>query len=1191
MNLLKRVFLSRSFLVLLGLIVVTILVWFVGPLVAIGRFRPLESAVARGLLIALILLCWMFMLVLHRWRQQGLNERMMDSIAGGSRTANEEVSDLRKRFDEALVTLKKTGVGSRDKQKGLSLWGSKQFLYQLPWYVFIGPPGSGKTTALINSGLQFPLAEKFGMSAIRGVGGTRSCDWWFTNEAVLLDTAGRYTTQESNELNDRAEWEGFLTLLKKYRKRQPINGVLLTVSVPELMGSEVQRGALAAQMRRRLDELNKVLAIEFPVYLLVTKSDLMAGFNEYFGMLSKEQRSQVWGFTLPYAEERALSSSGLRETCDHEFALLLQRLNDRLPEVLISEQDLNRRSLSFSLPQQFASLKPSLGELVDAVFSGSVFNGQPMLRGVYFTSGTQEGTPFDRVMGALNRVFRVDGRVPVSAPGSGKSFFLQDLMRRVIFPEAHLAGRDRKAERRERLFGLGAHALIALALAGCTLAWAVSSHNNEAYLAEVGRRQQVLEKELPAIAQIADDDLVTLKPVLDQARDLAKGASFPVDEPDRSYTFGLYQGDKLQAAGASAYRRMLEDALLPRVARRVENLLRTVPADNLELSYETLKAYLMLHDPAHYDGKAVSAFVLFDWERTLSRDVSKEDRAGLAGHLAALFCDGHPVVSPFPIDQALVAQTRESLARFSLAQRAFSRLERKIGTTELPPFTIAAAAGAQAPLVFTRASGQPLTQGIPGLYSYRGYHEIFKKEVVRASALLQGEESWVMGQRATSVSEQAKSLAEGQLVTEIKRLYLLKYAKLWEDYLNDLRLVHSASLGQSIMLARTLSGPDSPLAQFLRAAVREVTLLRDDKAVAPSLVGQARAQLDSARDDLQKVVGSDALPANTQGRERVELIVDSRFEGLRQLVGQGGKGAPLDASLALVNDLYTNLAATDAALKAGSPAPAGDVAIRVKAEAARLPAPMRGMLEGLANASTAQTDGQVRSAVASTLNGEVGEFCRKAIAGRYPVARGAGRDITPDDFTRMFGPGGLMDSFFSKNLAPMVDMSTSPWSLRQSSGRIAEGGASLGAFQKAATIRDVFFRGGGHLPQVGLDIKVSEMDPALSQLTLDVDGQVFKYAHGPQLSQRINWPGGRGSNQVRLQVVPAGASSGLLTEGPWALYRFFDKLQVQPGNSPEKFTAALNLDGHRIVFDITAGSVQNPFRLHELQGFSCPGRL
>ncbi|MEJ1267707.1 hypothetical protein WDV93_11565 [Pantoea ananatis] len=57
--------------------------------------------------------------------------------------------------------------------------------------------------------MQFPLADKFGKAALRGIGGTRNCDWWFTNEAVLLDAAGRYTTQESQQERDAGEWHQF----------------------------------------------------------------------------------------------------------------------------------------------------------------------------------------------------------------------------------------------------------------------------------------------------------------------------------------------------------------------------------------------------------------------------------------------------------------------------------------------------------------------------------------------------------------------------------------------------------------------------------------------------------------------------------------------------------------------------------------------------------------------------------------------------------------------------------------------------------------------------------------------------------------------------------------------------------------------------------------------------------------------
>jgi type VI secretion system protein ImpL len=134
--------------------------------------------------------------------------------------SEEEVTILRERFEDALKLLTETRFGRAE---------GGGFMLDLPWYIIIGPPGSGKTTILRNSGLDFPLAERVGGDVLQGVGGTRNCDWWFTDEAVLLDTAGRYTTQDSNAAIDRAAWRGFLNLLKEFRRRRPINGVLLAI--------------------------------------------------------------------------------------------------------------------------------------------------------------------------------------------------------------------------------------------------------------------------------------------------------------------------------------------------------------------------------------------------------------------------------------------------------------------------------------------------------------------------------------------------------------------------------------------------------------------------------------------------------------------------------------------------------------------------------------------------------------------------------------------------------------------------------------------------------------------------------------------------------------------------------------------------------------------------------------------------
>jgi len=160
-------------------------------------------------------------------------------------------------------------------------------------------PGAGKTTALINSGLRFPLADRLGRERFAGVGGTRNCDWWFTEEAVFLDTRDAIPPSRATATSTPAAWKSFLQLLKKSRPRRPINGVLVTISVGDLLQQPpAEREPHAQALRSRVQELYKELGVRIPVYVLVTKADLLAGFTEYFSTLGKEERAQAWGFSL-----------------------------------------------------------------------------------------------------------------------------------------------------------------------------------------------------------------------------------------------------------------------------------------------------------------------------------------------------------------------------------------------------------------------------------------------------------------------------------------------------------------------------------------------------------------------------------------------------------------------------------------------------------------------------------------------------------------------------------------------------------------------------------------------------------------------------------------------------------------------------------------------------------------------------
>jgi type VI secretion system protein ImpL len=173
-------------------------------------------------------------------------------------------------------------------------------------------------------------------------------------------------------------------------------------------------------------------------------------------------------------------------------------------------------------------------------------------------------------------------------------------------------------------------------------------------------------------------------------------------------------------------------------------------------------------------------------------------------------------------------------------------------------------------------------------------------------------------------------------------------------------------------------------------------------------------------------------------------------------------------------------------------------------------------------------------------------------------------------------------------------MSAKPWTFRRA-GDLAGGDTtvSLVQFQRAQVIRDVFFRGGGKAAGLKLEFKPIEMDAAITQFLLDVDGQIIRYAHGPQVPASVQWPGPKGTSQVRLQILPsaAGGSSGVVTEGPWALFRMLDRMQMEPTPQPEKYRVTFNVEGRKATFEVLTTSVLNPFRLRELEQFQCPTRL
>jgi len=1183
----------RWFVAILGLLAISLILWWLGPLIAIAGFEPLVPPMNRAVTIASLIIFWLGRQLLKTRSATQRDRQMLEGVLGtetpapgpdpAQQESAEELEILHRRLQEAIAILKASKLGGRF---------NRQYLYQLPWYIFIGPPGSGKTTALLNSGLHFPLADKLGSDAVQGVGGTRNCDWWFTDDAVLLDTAGRYTTQDSYEAVDRAAWNGFLELLKRHRRRRPINGALVAISIADLLQqSELERIAHAKAIRLRVKELIDSFGIRFPIYVLFTKCDLLAGFNEYFEPLSREERSQVWGMTFPLVERADLDAgiNGFQE----EFRELERRIDARLLDRLEHERDPKRRILIYGFPHQFSSIREVAEGFLQEAFNANRYQETPMVRGVYFTSGTQEGTPIDRLLGAMAQEFGLNRQIAPTFSGSGRSYFIKRLFKDLIFPEAHLAGVNMRVERRRAWLQRLAYGTAI----GCTLAaagaWFTSYSRNQSYVQQVAFQAQAAEGKIAAVA--ADDlSLVKLLPALDAVRQIPGGYSDQDTPIPWMMGLGLYQGDKLGTEAVVAYRNALKNLFLPRLILSLEDQLR-VRGNNPDYLYEALKVYLMFDDQEHFDAETVRAWMLLQWQLNLPGAKQAQIRQELASHLEGLL-EIMPTPPTLPLDQPLIRSAREELLRVPLAERVYNRLKRTSEYAQAEPLRLSSALGPNAAALFERRSGQPLDTEIPALFTYEGYHKLFLKEHLQiANRLL--EEKWILGPELARNNERTDL---GALSGEVQKLYYDEYIRVWDQLLADVRIVPLRNLNQAVDLLNLLSSNHSPLRSYLEL-IRRQTRLAALPGAAEQVAEKAGERVAGITNRLANILqvkpNEQAKPAQER---RLTTPVDEHFAALNQLLQpREGEAPALEETLALLNELYTHVNAISTTRRSerilGDAKDAGgNVVGRLKLEAKRQPAPLAGMLLALADESANLTVYKAREQINEAWNTRLLPFCKRSLAHRYPLDRNSRREVTISDFGRFFGPGGLMDDFFDTYLKDFVDTSSRNWHWNAAGSRtLGIPTSTLLQFQRATVIRDTFFTGSEQTPRVHFELKPLNMDTTIRQITLLIAEQRVSYNHGPTRWSRLVWPDDSGVSDTKVLLAPPAGDrpSGLSEDGPWGWFRMLDRAETSATPSPETIEVEFDIGGRKARFQLRASSAFNPFHLQELAEFQCPSRL
>lgn len=1173
-NFFKKVgaFLRKTWVwTLLLVLFVALLVWFVGPLLAVDDYKFWASATSRLLTISVLFLIWGLTMVFVSWRAGVRKKADEESDDGQERIRREELIDeeqkeLKERFKEALVTLKTSSLYRGRSER----WRS-----DLPWYLLIGPQGGGKTSLLDFSGLEFPI-NKIERKLTRDTLGTRHCDWYFADHGVLIDTAGRYLTQPDAEVDGNA-WSTLLSLLRKRRRNRPLNGVLVTIPVETLLhDSELQLEILARQVRARLQDIHQKLHVDVPVYLVLSKADSLLGFDEFFDQLTREESDQVLGTSFR-KEQVGTDVVVLR----NEFEELLRRLNSQVIMRMHQERDTQRRGRILDFPHQLGQIGERLCLFVDMAFTGNRYQRASQLRGFYLTSAPHLTGEMDATAASIGANLGMSANV-LPTLRNGRSRFIHHLLSRVIFPEADLAGLDKRERSRihwgQRALYVGA--LAALALFG--VLWATGFSANYGRLESLRALAQTWSQQHSALS--ARDDAMAALKVLDTS--YAATQVFP-KTADVSYheRGGLYQGEEVEPVVVAAYERQLEEKLLPRVASMLEAQVRANTKDRDRL-LNSLRAYLMLNMKDRRDAQWLKDWVATDWSQRYTGNTAVQN--GLNAHFERLL--KLPFV--YSLNDQLVAQARQILRSESLANVVYRMLREQART--LPEYRLDQHLGPQGSLFF---GGNYV---IPGFYTQQGYQQYFS---VQGSMLVTDilRDNWVLGEGSDlSVMDMRR------LMVELEQLYFRDYANYWSEALGQIGLVAANDFPEGAEQLAGLTSANSPILQLL-VEVRENTRFT---TIADAAEGAAEAagQLADQNGKLGKLANavaektSESAAKNLPDTSRKSL--QSRFEPLHRLLDDNnGPTADLMPAMAALNDLQMQVASL---ARASAPEQAAfemarnrmggqrDALSALRSSASRLPRPVGAWFNVLAEDTWRLVLSDAYQYLNQRYQSELYSFYGKAIRQRYPFDAHSASDVAIADFREFFKAQGIVDRFFDSYMRPFVNGDSGSYRMRSVDGySLPISRTYLDQMSAAQVIRQSFFADNPAEPQVQFKLEPYTLDSAVSRSEFKLGDKTMEYRHGPIVPMAFKWPtdaeGGRTSLVLdRMVGRPLGIEKNT---GPWSLFRLFDLMETEYLTGRDVLVLKADVGGMRANYLLTSQRAPNPFDMSALRSFRMPVQL
>lgn len=1174
----------------LGLIALLVATWWLGPKWEVNGEFPLATWQTRALVTLGVVL-----LLATIWGT--LLARRLGKV-------NAEKAEEQKEQEDPILPMERRQQRLLDRQLAAlrnNLPGRRS-VYRLPWYLVMGLKDSGKTSLIQRSGQTYTLTNVTRNN--RADRNPFGLDWWIGDHGVLIDPDGELLSQNQDaggEIPQRL-WGHFIHWLERNRPQRPLNGVILAVDLARLSSaSDEQREAHAILLRTRLRELMEQTGSRLPVYVSFTKMDLLYGFGPFVRTLSKHEKEQALGFT--FRLEGQLDNDDWLNEFAERFSDMITQLNERLPDVLANTRDAEDRAAAYSFTRQLAGMKPVLETFLTSLLSADAFSTPALVRGAYFTSVVQEGVPEDAFVSAAARHYQVSGPIqPAQRTGQSASLFTQSLFPGVIYPEAGLAGDNRRVVRGRQRRVAVAVVVAVCAGAGMTAGWQHYFIKNAEAAASVETRVQSFVDNWQPVGYEPDTTGRNLLEPLDQLRQATLAFGDHRKKWPLIRDMGLYQGNKVGREVEASYLDMLAYQYLPALMFGVMGEMSRATDDSAE-RLEHLRVLRMLYDASGRRSDIVTTYMSDYWQRAFPgrRDVQQRlmahlDYAMAYTDLAEQARNGNATanmtLAPF---KSSVQWSQRELGRISTPDRVYRNLEVEAGREFREPTDLARTSGPAFSNVFMRVDEygepaenlsdespkQPLESApnplkIPALLTRDGLEKWFlrKSGSVTELALI---DAWVLGRRDNVDFSKAD---EAELQAGLQNLYAEHYANAWRTALSRVDIQPFKDLNHGVRILESLTGGHEPLAQLL-GQVRRNTLL------IPAAEGESAA----ARELLEQ-----------SAHFRMLQNIERQFTNLNQLTRKNGdQPSGFEQIMVVVNDLHeymrtiqeapdTGKAALNAA-RARMGLQGADPIFTLQRMAGNQPEPINRLLSRLATESWRVLLDQAVAQLEREWYREVYQPFQQNLARHYPFNANAGRDVALQDFERFFAPDGVLNTFYKENLKLFLEDHPEQVGDASRAGLVRRD--VLASLEKADQIRSAYFTRSGTL-DVEFALEPLNLSSNKRRSVVNLDGQLVEFSHGPRQSIPLVWPNTlRDTVESRITLVPVQVNRSprsLSESGPWALFRLLDKADIT-GVSNSAVDVRFQVDDGEMRYRLHAASNTNPFTQQLLSGYQIPRSL